>query len=173
MLPAVSMNLYWTQRVFFHFLSRQNNGAFYLWSWRWQNWLRSLLFENAFMVLSQVGCSCGSHPHCARTPCGLWCTILTAPLWEENVMFFPLGRWGTDTQRQKGAFPALCASSCSGILNHLLQGVVKCLRPSSELPFGPFSYRKFSVFAFLTSNKSCTDLTEWGQYGQVPLLHGH
>jgi len=64
--------------------------------------------------------------------------------------------------------------SCSGILKQLLQGVVKCLKPLSELPFGSFFIQKIRCLCFSKlCNKSCTELAQRGQYGLVPMLHGH
>lgn len=119
------MNLYWTRRRFFHFLSRQNNGACTFEAGDGKIDLDCFCLKMPFFMFSaQIGCSCGSRPHSTQTPSGLWCTTATTPLQEGNEQFFPLGGWGTEAQTQKGAFPRLRASACSGILNQLLQGGV-------------------------------------------------
>lgn len=72
------------------------------------------------------------------------------------MLVFPIGQTGNRFPETKGRFAK--AASCSGILDQLLQGVMKCLKIPSELPFEPFKYRKCGAFAFLTSKRSCTDL---------------
>lgn len=168
------MDLYWRRRMFFHFPSRQNIGACVFEVGDDKNDLDYFYLKMPFFVFpAQVGCSRGSHPHSAWTPCVLWCATLTIPVRREHAGFYHWTEGEQNPRDKREILPRLHAALCSGILDQLLQRVMKCLKTPSELPFRPFSYRKYGAFAFLNSRRSHTDLAAWGQHRQVPLLHGH
>lgn len=87
-----------------------------------------------------------------------------------------------EKQRQKAAFPRLCTSSRSVILNQLFQRVIQCLKPSFEVHTGPLSSEKNDIYIEREScfffpgsvcNRSCTAGAAWGQCKQIPALHGY
>lgn len=121
-----------------------------LWSWRW---LELFLLEDAFVFPPQVGYSRGSHPHSPWTPCVLWHTTLTTPVRRERAGFSHWADGEQNPRDKREISQRLHAVSCTGILDQLLQGVMKCLKTPSELPFGPFSYRKCGASAFLNSKQ--------------------
>lgn len=148
------MDLYWTRRMFFHFSSRQNNGALKLEMTK-MTWIISVWKCLTLCFHLRLGA------HMVPTPTVpghlvFFDVKLQQPLWEGNMLVFPIGQTGNRFPETKGRFAK--AASCSGILDQLLQGVMKCLKIPSELPFEPFKYRKCGAFAFLTSKRSCTDL---------------
>lgn len=106
MLPAVAMDLYWTRRMFFHFPSRQNIEACVFEVGDDKKWLGLFLLENAFLCVSTSGwvLMWFPSPQCLDTLC---CLMYNSnnPCEKGMCWFFPLGRWGTESQRQKGDFP--------------------------------------------------------------------
>lgn len=104
------MDLYWTRRMFFHFPSRQNIGARTFEVGDDKTDLDYFCLKMHFFVFPpQIGCSRGSHPQqCLDTLCSLMYNS-NNPCEKGMCWFFPLGRWGTESQRPKRGFPkAIC-----------------------------------------------------------------